>query len=259
MKSFLKQCFLLVVLAVPVVVSAKKEKSEKSFYEVTVYHFATDTQSSLIEGYIEKDLLPALHRQGLSAGIFKPIANDTAVDKTLYVIVSHKSLKAVLNDQKKVTADTTMAYAPYVDAGYTAAPFARKEVMLAEAFPMAPMLTLPKLTAPKNDRVYEFRSYESATEKIYHNKVHMFNEGGEVTLFSRLNFNAIFYAAVISGSRMPNLIYMTSFENMNDRNEHWKTFSADPEWKRLSSLPEYQHNVSKADIILMKALPFSDY
>lgn len=259
MKSFLKQWFLLVVLAFPVVVSAKKEKNEKAFYEVTVYHFATDTQSSLIEGYIEKDLLPALHRLGLNAGIFKPIANDTAVDKTLYVIVSHKSWKAVLNDQKKVTADTSMAYAPYVDAGYTAAPFARKEVMLAEAFPLAPMLTLPKLTSPKNDRVYEFRSYESATEKIHRNKVKMFNEGGEISLFARLNFNAVFYAAVISGARMPNLIYMTSFESLDDRNEHWKTFVADPEWKRLSALPEYQNNVSRNETILMKALPFSDY
>ena len=131
--------------------------------------------------------------------------------------------------------------------------------MLAEAFPMAPKLTLPKLTAPKNERVYEFRSYESATEKLHRNKVQMFNEGGEVALFSRLNFNPIFYASVIAGSRMPNLIYMTSFESLDDRNEHWKTFGSDPEWKRLLSLPEYQNNVSKADIILMRALPFSDY
>src|SRR5205085_2266819 len=104
-----------------------------------------------------------------------------------------------------------------------------------------------------------WRSYESATEKLHRNKVNMFNEGGEVALFARLNFNAVFYAAVIAGSRMPNLIYMTSFENLNDRNEHWKIFGADPEWKKISSMPEYQNNVSKADIILMKALPFSDY
>ena len=259
MKSYLKHWFLLAVMAVPFVVSAKKDKKERAFYEVTVYHFATEVQSGIIEGYLEKDLLPALHKQGLTAGVFKPISNDTTADKTLYVIVSHKSWKAVLDDQKKLAADTTMAYTPYTDAVYTAAPFLRKEMILAEAFPLAPMLTLPKLTASKNDRVYEYRSYESATEKIHRNKVHMFNEGGEVTLFDRLNFNAIFYAAVIAGSRMPNLIYMTSFENMNDRNEHWKTFGADSEWKRISSLPEYQHNVSKSDIILMKALPFSDY
>jgi hypothetical protein len=45
----------------------------------------------------------------------------------------------------------------------------------------------------------------------------MFNEGGEIELFKRLNFNAVFYASVISGSRMPNLMYMTSYESKADR------------------------------------------
>ena len=121
------------------------------------------------------------------------------------------------------------------------------------------MLTLPNLNSPKAERVYEFRSYESPTEKLFRNKVQMFNEGGEVALFKRLNFNAIFYSEVIAGGSMPNLIYMTSFENMADRDAHWKTFTADPEWKKLSSDPSYQHNVSKADIILMKAASYSDY
>jgi hypothetical protein len=87
----------------------------------------------------------------------------------------------------------------------------------------------------------------------------MFNEGGEVDLFKRLNFNAIFYAEVIAGPNMPNLIYMTSFENMADRDAHWKTFGADPQWKKLSTDSFYQHNVSRADITLMKAAGYSDY
>ena len=91
------------------------------------------------------------------------------------------------------------------------------------------------------------------------NKVQMFNEGGEIDLFKKLEFNAVFYADVLSGSRMPNLIYMTSFENMAARDTHWKSFVDAPEWKRLSSLPEYQHNVSKADIILMHAAAYSDF
>ncbi len=86
----------------------------------------------------------------------------------------------------------------------------------------------------------------------------MFNEGGEIKLFKRLNFNAVFYGEVLSGSRMPNLMYMTSFENMNDRNEHWKNFSADPEWKRLSSMPEYQNTVSKIDIVFLTPTQYSD-
>jgi hypothetical protein len=87
---------------------------------------------------------------------------------------------------------------------------------IAKAFPMAPFLNLPKLNGPKLLRVYELRSYESYTEKIHANKVQMFNEGGEIDLFKQLNFNAVFYGSVVSGSRMPNLMYMTTFENKAD-------------------------------------------
>ena len=124
---------------------------------------------------------------------------------------------------------------------------------------MAPFLQLPNLKSPKSDHVYELRSYESATEALHRNKVQMFNEGGEVALFSRLQFNAVFYATVIAGGRMPNLVYMTSYENMTERDAHWKSFGSDPEWKKLSALPEYQHNVSKIDIVFLKAAPYSDY
>jgi NIPSNAP len=102
------------------------------------------------------------------------------------------------------------------------------------------------------------RSYESPSEKLYLNKVQMFNEGGEIPLFDRLGFNAVFYADVINGSHMPNLMYMTSFENKSIHDDKWKAFGSDPEWKKLSALPEYQHNVSKADIILMRAADYSD-
>jgi hypothetical protein len=81
------------------------------------------------------------------------------------------------------------------------------------------------------ERIYELRSYESPTEEKYLNKVHMFNEGGEITLFNELQFNAVFYADVLFGSKMPNLMYMTSFDNIDSRNEHWKAFGESKTWK----------------------------
>jgi NIPSNAP len=115
------------------------------------------------------------------------------------------------------------------------------------------------LKADKNERVYELRSYESATEKLFRNKVKMFNEGGEIAIFKKLNFNAIFYSEVIAGNKMPNLMYMTSFENMADRDAHWKNFGSDPDWKALSSLPEYRNNVSHIDIMFLRPAAYSDY
>jgi NIPSNAP len=118
---------------------------------------------------------------------------------------------------------------------------------------------LPLLKAPLNERVYELRSYESATEKSNRNKVKMFNDGGEISLFKRLAFNAIFYAEVISGGHQPNLMYMTRFENKAARDAHWKEFGQDPEWKKLSAMPEYQNNVSHIDITFLRPTAYSDF
>ena len=120
-------------------------------------------------------------------------------------------------------------------------------------------MKLPKLNSPNSERVYELRSYESATEKIFQNKVKMFNEGGEIDFFRRINFNRVFYSSVIDGSKMPNLMYMTTFENMADRDAHWKSFVDDPFWKTLSTMPEYQNNVSRNDITFLRPVSYSDF
>jgi hypothetical protein len=203
-----------------------------------------------------------LHKKGIqSIGVFKPIANDTAADKIIYVIIPFKSLDDAKNlpDTLAKNKEYIQAGKEYIEALYTNPSYKRMENILMEAFDLAPVMLLPKLSSPKPERIYELRSYESPTEKLNINKVKMFNEGGETALFTRLNFSPIFYAQVIAGSHMPNLMYMTSFENKADRDAHWKSFGDSPEWKNLSSMAEYQHNVSKAEVILTKAASYSDY
>lgn len=146
----------------------------------------------------------------------------------------------------------------YVTASYDNPPYVRMQSILLLAFTGMPKMEAPKLTSSVSERVYELRSYEGHTEKIFKNKVDMFNKGDEVGLFKRLGFNAVFYAEVLAGSRMPNLMYMTTFENKTSRDEHWKAFSSDPQWKKLSAMPEYQHNVSKIEIFFLRPTEYSD-
>ena len=211
---------------------------------------------------MRESYLPGLHKKGINRiGVFKPLLNDTAADKLIYVVLPLKTLQQLiaLPEQLFNNKDFLQSGKEYLEAPYKNPPYTRMEKIVLKAFQLAPVMNLPQLIGPKKERIFELRSYESATEKLYHNKVKMFNEGGEITLFARLNFNSVFYAEVISGSHMPNLMYMTSFENIADRDAHWKTFGADPEWKKISSMPEYQNNVSKADITLMHAAEYSDY
>jgi hypothetical protein len=120
-----------------------------------------------------------------------------------------------------------------------------------------PEFAVPDYKTPVSEQIYELRSYEGPTEKIYRKKVEMFNEAGEVALFKKLEFNAVFYGEVISGSAMPNLMYMTTFKNMKSHDEHWDTFRSHPIWGKLKNMEEYKHTVSHIDKYLMHPTEYS--
>lgn len=254
--------FAAIFTSIPGLAHNQEEKSGQQFYELRIYHFSMRGQDSSLHGYLAKAFLPAIQRVKTGpVGIFESVENDTARIKKIYVLVPYTAFDQVLKVPDKLQKDKSykLAGTGFLGAEYNKAPYDRIETILLKAFRLSPRLQTPKLSAPKNERIYELRSYESATEDLYRNKVEMFNEGGEIALFQRLGFNAVFYGEVISGGRMPNLMYMTTFENKQSRDAHWKTFVDDPEWKKLSALPQYRNNVSKADIILLRPTSYSEY
>lgn len=251
--------FLFVLLCCAFVVNAAKP----DFYQIKIYHLKSEAQEKTLDDYLLNAYLPALHRLGIAkVGVFKPLVADqaTVTEKLIYVFIPLKTFNGVLELDKKIAKDQKYISdgKAYLDAVYNDAPYERLESIILKAFEDAPGFMLPNLKSPMKDRVYELRSYESPTEKYYENKVQMFNKGDEIGLFKRLNFNAVFYAEVISGSRMPNLMYLTTFENKADRDDHWKAFTADDYWKKLSAMPEYQHNVSKNDTKFVRPTDYSD-
>ncbi len=237
--------------------AAAQKKKDIQFYQIKLYHCKSNEQMSLTEQFLQSDYLPALHQSGLkNIGVFKPIDNDTSVDKRIFIFIPLHSFEEIISLDE--TTFGKMQLTSYADAVYNDPPYQRMETIVLKAFKNMKHFVQPSLSGVKQERVFELRSYEGATEKLYRKKVEMFNEGGEIGIFSRLNFNAVFYAEVLAGSHMPNLMYMTSFNSIKDREEHWKAFKDDAEWKRLSGLPEYQHTVSRSDIILMHPTAYSD-
>ncbi|RYY58649.1 MAG: NIPSNAP family containing protein [Chitinophagaceae bacterium] len=232
----------------------------QEFYELRVYHYKDSAQEGVIDRYLEKALIPALGRKKITRiGVFKALSNDTSAIKTLYLLVPFKSVAGALEIQSALLKDNAYLSAgkEYLEAGFKTPPYTRVESIWLKAFPFAPVAKASKLKSSPQGRVYELRSYESATEKIGVNKIHMFNEGGEVALFDRLGFDAAFYGQVLSGGVMPNLMYLTRFENRAERDAHWKAFGEDPEWKQLSAKPEYQDNVSHIDITFLRPTAYS--
>lgn len=262
MKKILLAGSILMVLTF--CVSLKATAIPREYYLLQIYHCSTQKQIDHIDVFMKSTYLPYLHEAGISkVGVFAPIDNDTATDKKLFVWIPLKSIDELENLDQKIEKIDPMGFESIIHLEGTdgGLPYTRVENILSKAFKGQPQFEKKTSLKKENpdDRIFEYRSYESATENLHLRKVHMFNEGKEIGLFARLNFNAIFYAKVIAGGRMPNLIYMTSFKNMADRDAHWKAFGEDAYWKKISTAPEYLQSVSKADIILMKAKNYADF
>lgn len=238
-----------------------QSRGNREFYQLKIYHLNSAEQVQGILSYLKEAYLPALHRHGISkVGVFVPIDQDTLTDKKIYVFIPVQHLVQLVALPHVLARDKQylQASTEYRNASYDHPAYQRIESILLRAFPLAPHVMTPDLQTPKSDRIYELRSYESPSESYNSNKVEMFNKGGEIGIFKRIHANAVFYSNVFSGSHMPNLMYMTTYKNMDDRNAHWKDFSNDPLWKKISSMNHYQHNVSHVDDTFLHGVSFSD-
>ena len=237
----------------------------RDFYQIKIYHLKNAEQEQVVEGYLTNAYLPALHKAGIAkVGVFKNIKaadfNAAKDERLIYVLVPFKSPADLLKLDEKLSKDKVYLTAgeSYLNAAYNKPPYDRIETILINAFENSKHFTLSGVTTPKSERVYELRSYEGPTEKLFKSKVKMFNTGDEIGLFKRLGFNAVFYGEVVAGTRMPNLMYLTTFDNKASRDQHWDAFVKDSQWKTLSAIEEYKNTVSKSTILFLYPADCSD-
>ncbi len=235
--------------------------ADRYYYQIKIYHLKNTVQEGRVDRFLQNAYIPAMHKLGIKdIGVFKPIDTDTA-DRKIYVFIPFKNMDELESAPAKLLNDAKYLEdgKDYLDAPYTNPPYARIETILLRAFAEAPVPVMPNLTANKVDRYYELRSYESPTEKYHASKVKMFTTGGETKIFKTINSNGVFYSQVIAGSHMPNLMYLTTYNSKQDRDDHWKVFSANPDWMKLKVMDEYLNNVSKNEQIFLHPTAYSDF
>jgi hypothetical protein len=261
MQQYSRLLFSLFVLLF--CISLNLEAQIQQLYQLKIYSFDTQEQEDLTDDYLENAFIPALNRQMIDVvGVFKN-RKDTEADtlRKTYVLIPFISLFQfqTLDQQLQLDKVYLKAGEDYLDAPYDSPPYQRIESILLKAFDDMPMLSASPIDTPREDRIYELRSYESATEKIYKNKMDMFNAGGEIELFKELGFHPVFFGEVIAGPKMPNLMYLTTHKNQEERTLNWKNFVDSPGWKAMSSLDKYQNNVSHIDIEFLYPTHYSAY
>ena len=252
--------FLLFMLAVFNGNSQAPAKQE--YFEIKIYHVAQKAQEDRVDVYLKEIYLPALHRAGIrQAGVFKPIEVDTAFGKLIYVFIPFKTIDQFMQLPEVLGKDQVFNTTgkSFTDAPFDNPPYIRFESILLKAFMNMPQFKAPKFATAPAERIYELRSYESATEAKAVKKIEMFNQGGEMKVFESLGFNPVFFGEVLIGSHQPNLMYMTTFSDRASHDALWKAFGVHPDWIRLKGMDEYKNTVSKANPYLLHPTSYSDF
>lgn len=211
----------------------------REYYELRKYSMQSGPQTKLTDKYMAEVLIPALNRLGMSTiGAF----NLTLGPETpsLYLLIPSGSLDALVGAEQKLGQDEAFLKAAeaFWNAPAAAAPFVRVESSLLIAFEGWPRLTVPPETTKHAKRVFQLRTYESPTNRDHVRKVEMFNSG-EYEIFQRAGFHPVFFGDTLVGPRLPNLTYMLSFPEVAEMDGMWQRFMGDPDWKKLSSSPQF--------------------
>lgn len=237
-------------------ISAQK----RNIFQLTFYTVKNEVQEQKLDEFLEYTYIPALHEMGIeNVGVFKTIDGRNADQRFTVVFVPFDSFKEFEKTSFKIDdkingKDVAVAI---VGDPNEEPPYVRKNVTLMRAFSSKPEFLKPGFSNANKDRVYELRSYESATENLHQKKVEMF-DSGESDIFVDLGFQPMFFGQVFAGAKMPNLMYMTCHTNEEAQTANWDKFRDDPRWKEMKDLPEYKNTVSHADKWMLFPTNYSD-
>ncbi len=229
------------------------------YYYLLEYQGIEPARMGELDSYLEKGLIPALGRQGIQGvgalGRAQPLEDGSTSLFLLIPLANPSQLPAVLSELG--TDDRFVEAAlPYLETDHKRPVFTRIRSELLVAFDCFPKLKVPAQTAAQRDRLFELRVYESPTELFGYRKVEMFNSG-EVPIFLDCGIQPVFMGQALVGDKLPNLTYMTVYDNAAQRDECWKKFQKHPDWQVLKGVEKYQGTVSKIHKIDLLPRPYS--
>jgi hypothetical protein len=264
-----RRTFLTSSLAAAALSAAPAAKSQSTpsastpkgrlYYELRRYQLSSGPQKKLCDDFFQNALIPAANRLGTTpVGVFNlAIGPETP---TMYVLLPSASLETLTSAEARLAQDAEYMKtgAPFLNAPAAAPAFNRIESSLMIAFEKIPTITLPAPAATNTSRVFELRTYESATDQDHKRKVEMM-QSGEEAIFAKAGFSQVFYGDTLIGPRLPNLTYMLSYESAAVRDKLWSAFANAPEWKAMQALPRYAFEsiVSNITNVILTPAPYS--
>ncbi len=249
--------FLATTLAAGAALSTKgfSQEKKREYYEFIHYQLLNSSKMGKLEKYWKKAAIPAFNKLGINPiGVFRSKYGSHGLD--LYVLIPHKDIESYITTWDKVTKDAEYQKAgeEYIKTDKKDPLYYRYNTSLLRAFTHLPKLEIPTHIKGKKSRLYEVRIYESHNREKAKLKIEMFNEGGEIALFKKTGLHPVMFAETLAGDKMPNLVYILGFENMEEHDRNWDNFRTSDGWQKMRAIARYKDTVSSVtDIILRPA------
>jgi hypothetical protein len=255
-RNFIKAAGALSV--VPAMGMAASMKSEKSFsgtkeiYEWRIYMLTGD--GDLLDPFLKEVLIPAYNRKHIKTGAFRLYNPKEGEKEQRHILFIYPDIDTYLKVKRTIWEDPV--FRQESEEFYkTTAPnpvYSNFESYLSEAFDKIPVHRIPDASRT----LFEIRIYHSPNEEANQRKVKMFNKE-EIDLFDKVAINSVLYGDILSGPRMPALLYLTWYKDEKTRSEAWDKFRNHPDWKRMSALPEYANTATNNQSIFLSPMPYS--
>jgi hypothetical protein len=226
--------------------------------ELRRYRLRQGALAARFAAYAKDALVPALGRAGLA-----PVgAWNVAVgpdQPTVHLLLPHPDAQSVVTLAARLEEDAhyRKAAASSLALPPSDPPYVSCDVSLHAAVPTMPAVEKPSGEAAGSARIFELRTYRSATEAASRRKIEMFEAGGELALFGRLGLNVVFFARDLVAGGLPSLTYMVVFADGAAREKAWAAFGSHPEWVKMRDDPRYAQTVSTIDSSLLRPTEYS--
>lgn len=226
--------------------------------ELRRYRLRNGALAARFAAYAKDALVPALGRAGLvPVGAWNVAMGPD--QPTVHLLLPHPDADSAVTLAARLEADAEYRKTAASSLALPPAdpPFLSCDSSLHATVPTMPAVEKPAGAAAGPDRVFELRTYRSATEAASRRKIEMFEAGGELALFRRVGLQTVFFGRDLVADGLPSVTYMVVFADAAAREKAWAAFRDHPEWARMRDDPRYADTVSRIDSALLRPTDYS--
>ena len=248
--------FVYTMGGIPVMSSLAAAQAAR-FYLLRQYLLQNGDQVPRLAAFLKDGLLPAARRLEVPGPRLVLESLVAAHMPQVLTITPFASVEEMLATRQKLAGDDGYRNALSTLEAGAEPPYEEVMDRVVEAAPYSPELPA-SFPEAKPNRLFELRLYHSPTERQL-KALHERFAGPEIKIFHRSGVHPLLYSSTLIGPHQPNLVYLTSFDDLAAREKAWAAFGADPEWAKVRKESTDKHGQISAviQISLYRAAAYS--